>query len=115
METVTIGPQNRVGGQKSQFDVVAIETNKVIATMCLQPIGRLSEGIDGSDEYYLVTVSDVVGDEEPDANTIEQWMLPVFYRESTAPGGYFCNTVRVIPEECNTSRFILRVSHRYDV
>ncbi len=96
-------------------EVMSQDSNEWIATLKVQRIGALSEGIDGSEEYFHVVVRETLQDAEPSADDIESWLLPTFYQECRVPGGYFCNTVQAVPEKYNKSRFVFRVSHQYDV
>jgi len=66
---------------------------------------------EGWNEYLLV--SDLDGDIIPD--DIQEHFLNHYYRDSYAPGGYFCLSMEVIPKPHNPSQAILIVHHRYDI
>lgn len=74
-------------------------------------IGMINEGIDGSDEYLMVRSTD----DALDLPAVEQELTDLYYRESTRPGGYFCHTVRLIPDPIHDNTAIAIVQHRYDV
>lgn len=65
----------------------------------------------GSDEYLLVkNVEDDI-----DMIEVEAQILEAKYVECDRPGGYFCNSVRAIPDDMHSDRCIVVVYHRYDI
>lgn len=75
-------------------------------------IGRIPLGVDGFDEYVLVTdTEDVL---TPDA--AHQWLLPQVYRQTTQPaGGYFCTSVLAMQHAYRDNACLCVIQHRYDV
>jgi hypothetical protein len=73
-------------------------------------IGNIEHGIDGNDQYLLLTRRD-------DDLTLEQardWLLPQVYRETyQEAGGYFCKRVTVMQK--TDSQVVAIVHHEYDV
>ena len=84
-----------------------------LATMEIQlaQIGVLDFGIDGRDQYILLTRKD--DDLTPDK--ARAWLLPQYYHQSNGPGRYYCHTVSATQVEYSTNRVICAVQHRYDV
>lgn len=74
-------------------------------------IGVIDQGIDGRDEYVLLTRSD----DELTPEQAENWLLDRVYRHTDRPGGYFCNTVLATQAPSSTNAVICIVQHRYDV
>ena len=75
-------------------------------------IGTIQRGIDGSDQYMLVTRRD---DDITPEQAIE-WLLPQVYQQTRQEaGGYFCTTVRAVMAQYSTNVCICTVEHRYDV
>ena len=77
----------------------------------IEKIGKIDKGIDGSDEYVLLTRLD--DDLTPDQAV--DWLLPKVYRECSYPGGYFCQTVLAVQAEYSRNTVICTIQHRYDV
>lgn len=77
----------------------------------LTRIGTIELGIDGSDEYLLVR--DLEG--TVDADDVYDALIARFYRESSHAGGYFCRSLRVMPDPYYTTQCVVVVQHRYDV
>jgi len=79
--------------------------------MHTQHIGKLEMGIDGCDEYVLIT------NDEDNLTTqqAEDWLLPRVYRESHRAGGYFCRHVSTTPVPYRDNQVIAIIHHRYDV
>jgi hypothetical protein len=75
----------------------------------IEPIGRILRGIDGSDEYVLLRY-----DEEVSTHDLEDWLLSLFYTESTGAGSYFCTSVQVVRHP-HIDKYIGIIYHRYDV
>lgn len=73
-------------------------------------IGNIEQGIDGTDQYLLLTRKD-------DSFTPEEardWLLPQVYRETyQEAGGYFCKRVTVMQK--TDSQVVAIVHHEYDV
>ncbi len=74
-------------------------------------IGTIPLGIDGSDEYILLTRSD----DDLDHDTAREWLLPLVYRESMRPGGYFCTSVSIVPYHLAANKCLAIIHHRFDV
>lgn len=82
------------------------------AQIVKHPLGVFSEGIDGSDVFYLVERKD--GDLTPDQ--ARTWLLPQVYVEGRdTPGGRYCHTVRAMAVEHSTSKVVCIVEQRFDV
>lgn len=75
----------------------------------ITPIGVIELGIDGRDQYVLLRRLD----DDLTPEQAREWMLPQVYRESMAPGGYFCNSVTILPR--HESECVAIIHHRYDV
>jgi hypothetical protein len=76
----------------------------------LTPIGDVEQGIDGFDRFWLVR--DTV--DEVDVRAVEAEFLHHFYRDTNAPGGYFCHNVTVT-QLPHSNECVAIVHHRYDV
>jgi hypothetical protein len=77
----------------------------------IETIGAISHGVDGSDQYVLLTrwADDLTPEDA------EDWLLPQVYREThQAAGGYFCHRVTTMQGE-SSGKVIAIVHHRYDV
>lgn len=75
-----------------------------------QEIGQISYGIDGSDQYFLITNRE----DDLDVELTRHVFLSSYYYDCAYPGGYFCRNVNVYPTE-HSNEMILVVQHRYDV
>lgn len=77
----------------------------------MQLIGNLELGIDGRDEYVLVT--------NPEGKlSIEQaedFVLSRVYRNSTGAGSYYCTSAYGSPVKYSVNQVIVSVHHRYDI
>lgn len=79
-------------------------------TINITTIGFIDKGIDGKDQYLLV-------EDNEDNLTPEQaydHVMPMYYRESTYPGSYFCTSLRVQQVQYRDNEVIVIVEHRYD-
>ena len=77
----------------------------------IETIGTISHGVDGSDQYVLLTRW---GDDLTPEDA-EDWLLPQVYREThQAAGGYFCHRITTMQGE-SSGKVIAIVHHRYDV
>jgi hypothetical protein len=77
----------------------------------IETIGTISHGVDGSDQYVLLTRW---GDDLTPEDA-EDWLLPQVYREThQAAGGYFCHRVTTMQGK-SSGKVIAIVHHRYDV
>lgn len=77
----------------------------------IETIGAISHGVDGSDQYVLLTRW---GDDLTPEDA-EDWLLPQVYRDThQAAGGYFCHRVTTMQGE-SSGKVIAIVHHRYDV
>jgi len=73
-------------------------------------IGRIEHGIDGSDQYLLLSC----GDDNLTEDQAHEWLLPQVYRETyQEAGGYFCKRVTVMQK--TDSQVVAIVHHEYDV
>ena len=73
-------------------------------------IGRIEHGIDGSDQYLLLSRSD----DSLTEGQAREWLLPQVYRETyQEAGGYFCKRVTVMQK--TDSQVVAIVHHEYDV
>lgn len=74
-------------------------------------IGCNGQGIDGMDEFVLLTRHD---DDDLTCNEAYDWLLPQVYRETQQEaGGYFCKYVEVMQRSDN--QVVAIIHHRYDV
>ena len=77
----------------------------------IETIGAISHGVDGSDQYVLLTRW---GDDLTPEDA-EDWLLPQVYRDThQAAGGYFCHRVTTTQGE-SANKVIAIIHHRYDV
>jgi len=91
------------------MEILAMTTN----TMQIETtnIGIIVDGIDGSDQYILLTRKD---DDLTPEQAVE-FLLPQYYSECRRPGGYFCTAVRAVQVQYCANRVICTVEHRYDI
>ena len=80
-------------------------------TLKVERIGSIEKGIDGTDAYLLVTSNEGA----LDCDQVEAFLLQQWWRDSSGPGTYYCNSVRVIPDPVHDNECIAIVQHRYDV
>lgn len=80
----------------------------------IEPIGHTSDGIDGKDEYLLLTRTD---DTILTPEQARDWLLPQVSRNafSQIAGGYYCLSVRAVQVEFSRRSVICTVEHRWDV
>ena len=77
----------------------------------IQKIGIIHLGVDGSDEYVLLT-----SNEGATAKDVKGWMMDrVYYETNQEAGGYYCNHVTVMPHPVFDDQFVCTIHHRYDV
>ena len=77
----------------------------------IETIGTISHGVDGSDQYVLLTRW---GDDLTPEDA-EDWLLPQVYKDThQEAGGYFCHRVTTMQGE-SSGKVIAIVHHRYDV
>lgn len=74
-------------------------------------IGHISNGIEGNDEY--LKVRDL--EQDIDKHHVFDTIMPLYYRDCSHPGGYFCKNLRVIPDPVLRDQCIAIIQHRYDV
>lgn len=75
-------------------------------------IGSVSLGIDGSDEYLLLSSST----DELTVGQVEEYCHQHFYRNTNAiAGGYYCHTWCILPHPVLGNKSICIIHHRYDV
>lgn len=77
----------------------------------IQTIGSVHLGVDGRDEYVLLKCK--TDDVTPEI--AREYFASRVFRESSHPGGYFCNTVRTQMKENSSNECICIIEHRYDV
>lgn len=76
------------------------------------PIGTISEGIDGSDQYVLVQREDRDKLTPADA---KEWLLPRVYRRSSQPGAAFCDRVSAMQVQYSDTDVICIIHNRLDI
>jgi len=78
-------------------------------TIQVTKIGNIDNGIDGSEEYLLLTNS------EDDLTEDQAWdyLHPLVYRDTDIAGAYFCHTVRTLQKTDN--QVVCIVYHQYNV
>jgi hypothetical protein len=76
-------------------------------------IGRVDDGIEGSDEYVLLTSKDgePITTEQIDQLFWEKWR----YETQQEAGGYFCKTYYTFPHQYGADRVVLCIKHQYDI
>jgi hypothetical protein len=79
--------------------------------LTISRIGDISKGIDGRDEYVLLTCLD----DAIDFESVYLWLLQRVYRETNTPGGYFCHDVTIVPMPYADNKCIGIIHHRFDV
>lgn len=84
-----------------------------------ESIGRIGQGIDGSDDYYLLTLEEqdsAYGMSSEDAlDRISSEFRALVYQRCRGPGTRFCSLVSVSPKQYSDSQFIAIAHIRYDV
>jgi hypothetical protein len=86
-------------------------TNEVVHEITLEAVGTLNCGIDGRDQFFLMTS---LTDDLPVSLAIDV-MKRKFHYECGLPGGYFCDLVLGAQQQYDSRQVILTVQHRYDV
>ena len=77
----------------------------------IESIGRISHGVEGSDEYVRVRTEDA-----HTPSQVRDWLLPQVYRDTTQEaGGYFCHRVTIMPRPYLDDEFVAIIHHQYDV
>jgi hypothetical protein len=78
-------------------------------TINIVKIGSIDNGIDGSDEYLLLT------DTEDNLTENDAWeyLYPLVYRDTDTAGAYFCHHVKAMQKTDNT--VVCIVYHQYNV
>ena len=74
-------------------------------------IGVIDQGIEGRDEYVLLTRLD----DDMTPEFAEDWLLPQVFRESIVAGGYYCTSVTTMPRPYRDNEIVAIIHHRYDV
>lgn len=83
-----------------------------INTLQISKIGCIPQGVNGTDEYLLVWDNETAHS----AEQLKRHLTEVYYRDTNAPGGYFCHSVSVIPHPAHHGyKHIAIVHHRYDI
>jgi hypothetical protein len=76
----------------------------------IQEIGKLSQGIEGSDQYF-----DVTCDEPIDKTALwERFHDEFYYETQQEAGGYFCRRFEILISDYDYHA-VVKVEHRYDV
>lgn len=96
---------------EDRYNLMAPSSEEVVAEIKLGKIGSIDNGIDGKDEYVLMTRLD----DDLSPENAHRWFLPVVYSECTHPGGYFCTSIQVVQAQYSPNKVIITVLHRYDV
>jgi hypothetical protein len=81
------------------------------AEITISTIGTVDDGIDGSDQYILLTRKD---DDMTPAQA-EHWLLARHYRACRGPGSFYCTEVHAVQAKYLTNVCICTVLNRYDV
>tara|TARA_R110000868_G_scaffold395861_1_gene667838 strand:+ start:651 stop:890 length:240 start_codon:yes stop_codon:yes gene_type:complete len=78
-------------------------------TIKIVKIGNIDNGIDGSDEYLLLT------DTEDNLTENQAWeyLHPLVYRDTDTAGAYFCHYVKALQKTDNS--VVCIVYHQYNV
>lgn len=77
----------------------------------VQKIGVIQHGVEGSDEYVLMRFP-----EPTTPHDAHEWLLPRVYRDThQEAGGYFCNSVTIMPKPYLDNELVGVIHHRYDV
>lgn len=77
----------------------------------IESIGRISHGVEGSDEYVRIKT-----DGTPSAEDVRVWLLRQFHRNTTQEaGGYFCHRVTIMARPYFDDEFVGIIHHQYDV
>jgi hypothetical protein len=78
-------------------------------TIKITKIGNIDNGIDGSEEYLLLS------NNEDDLNEQQAWeyLHPLVYRDTNRAGAYFCHTVKTMQKTDNS--VVCIVYHQYNV
>ena len=78
-------------------------------TIQVTKIGNIDNGIDGSEEYLLLTNSEDYLTE----NQAWEYLHPLVYRDTDTPGAYFCHYVKTMQKTDNS--VVCIVYHQYNV
>lgn len=89
---------------------MASKINPEYMVITVTKIGNIEKGIDGTDQYLLLSRSDA----NLTATQAHKWLMPQVYRETyQEAGGYFCKRVTVMKK--SDSQVVAIVHHEYDV
>ncbi len=80
--------------------------------MKITPIGTISAGIDGSDQYVLVQRKDK---DKLTPEEAHEYLLPLVYRRDSGPGSIYCVEVSAMQVQFSETDVICIVHTRYDV
>lgn len=75
----------------------------------VEKIGKKEKGIDGSDEYVMLTSASG----QLTLAQAERWLLRKCFREAQTPGGYYCTSVKCV-DVGEDGRIMGIIYHRYD-
>lgn len=89
--------------------MIDTEVNTLPA-MTYTKIGAISNGIDGTDLYLLVSSNE---DDITPEQAVE-YLMPTFYMPSRGPGYPFCDTILAVQDQYKSNQVIATVCQRYD-
>ena len=75
----------------------------------IEKIGCINNGIDGTEEYLLLTNNEDTLTEDQ----AWQYLHPMVYRDTDTAGAYFCHTVKTLQKTDNS--VVCIVYHQYNV
>tara|TARA_R110002126_G_C10387961_1_gene494779 strand:+ start:202 stop:471 length:270 start_codon:yes stop_codon:yes gene_type:complete len=78
-------------------------------TIQIVKIGNIDNGIDGSEEYLLLTNSE----DNLTENQAWEYLHPLVYRDTDTAGAYFCHYVKTMQKTDNS--VVCIVYHQYNV
>jgi len=77
----------------------------------IERIGSIDVDLGAVDEYFVITRRD----DDLDIDQLQEYMLAIYYRDTSIAGGYFCHQVTVMPVPYSDNRAICIVHHRHDI
>lgn len=81
-----------------------------LPAMTYTKIGAISNGIDGTDLYLLVSSNE---DDITPEQAVE-FLMPSFYMPCRGPGYPFCESISAVQDQFRPSQVIATVRQRYD-
>lgn len=82
----------------------------VLPKMTKERIGIINNGVDGSDEYLLVSGTE----DDITIEHVRKWLLPQYHKECNGPGQYYCRDMSAQQVQYRANEVIAVVFHRYD-